>query len=249
VHSLDVKTDTGREDLRPAKGGTMIGSSPNSLSFEVCGTELFDLKDTPLTTEDWHFLKKVALEIPREHVGMGDTGEECELEVGRVMVDVKKPTVVNHAQADVLLPIVASEKMANWVAEKTGHKTGLQFRRCAINFMPKDAIVGEHNDGETNPDYLYFVVVHLSQEFQGGEFYSTHYRTGERIEVQNTNQVCLSRCNLRHGVKRVTEGVRASLIWFYADKSAPEFNRRNYDANPLPAESSAAKGFGGLIES
>jgi hypothetical protein len=51
-----------------------------------------------------------------------------------------------------------------------------------------------------------------------------------------------------HGVKRITSGTRASLIWFYADESAPEINRRDYGKNPLPPESSAAKGFGGLVK-
>lgn len=225
-----------------------IPDDASTLNFDDCGTELFELEDTPLTADDWHVLREVALEIPREHVGTGDTGEECELEVGRVMVDVTKPTIVNTPQSNRILPIVASEAMANWVSAKTRHKTGLQFRRCAINYMPAGSIVGEHNDGETNPDYLYFVVLHLNRDFEGGEFYSTHYRTGEKLEVRNTEKVCVSRCNLRHGVNRVTEGLRASLIWFYADKAAPELNRRNYESNPLPPDSAAAKGFGGLMK-
>jgi hypothetical protein len=215
--------------------------------FAVCGTELFEVSDTPLTASDVDVLRDAALAIPREHVGTGDTGEECELEVGRVMVDVTKPTVVNPKQAEIILPIVASEEMAAWVAQKTGHHGQLRFRRCAINYMSQGGIVGAHNDGDTNPDYLYFVVLHLKHDFSGGEFHSTHVRTREYIEFQNTSKLCLSRCNLVHGVKRVTSGLRACLVWFYADQSAPEINRRNYSANPLPDESSAAKGFGGLL--
>jgi hypothetical protein len=164
------------------------------------------------------------------------------------MVDVTKATVVNNQQSERILPIVASETMARWVAEKTGHAGKLCVRRCALNYMPPNAIVGAHNDGETNPDYLYFVVLHLNHSFTGGEFYSTHCLTNEYIEFSNNAYLCLSRCNLVHGVKRVTEGLRASLIWFYADESAPVINRRNYMSNPLPDDSAAAKGFGGLIK-
>ena len=92
------------------------------------------------------------------------------------------------------------------------------------------------------------MVLHLSADFDGGEFHSTHYTTKEYIEFTNVDRLCLSRCNLKHGVKRVTRGLRAALIWFYADESAPELNRRNYAENPLPEESAAARGFGGLVK-
>lgn len=216
--------------------------------FAEVGTELFNLEETPLTKDDVEFLRTLVLEIPREHIEVGDTGEECELEVGRIMVDVTKATVVNHQYAEKILPIVASTEMAEWVAKKTGHPGKLHVRRCAVNYMPKGAIIGGHDDGETNPDYLYFMVLHLDEDFAGGEFFSTHYQNKEHVEFDNKSMVCLSRCNLKHGVKRVTDGVRTSLIWFYVDESAPEINRRNYDSNPLPENSAAAKGFGGLVE-
>jgi hypothetical protein len=241
----------GRFVQNPLKGEKTMSRQPvenGNGTFDECGTVLFDLQDTPLTATDIEQLRLAAFEIPREHIGVGDTGEECELEVGRVMVDVTKATIVNPLQSERILPIVASEKMASWVAEKTAHAGSLYVRRCAINYMPKGGVVGEHDDGETNPDYLYFVVLHLNETFDGGEFYSTHYKTKKKIEFSNNNKLCLSRCNLRHGVKRVTAGVRASLIWFYADRSAPEVNRRNYSSNPLPAESAAATGFGGRLK-
>jgi hypothetical protein len=216
--------------------------------FAKCGTQLFEIDDTPLTLEEVDVLRAAALDIPREHVGVGDTGEECELEVGRVMVDVTEPTIVNPKQSDVILPIVSSRRMADWVAQRTGHPGRVYVRRCAINYMPEGSIVGSHNDGETNPDYLYFVVLHLNHDFVGGEFYSTDSATGNFIEFANNTKLCLSRCNVLHGVKRVTQGLRASLIWFYADEGAPRINRRNYSDNPLPEKSAAATGFGGLIK-
>ena len=223
-----------------------IESDPGG--FSEVGTELFNVEDTPLTKNDVELLRALALEIPREHIEVGDTGEECELEVGRIMIDVTKATVVNHQYAEKILPIIASTEMAEWVATKTGHCGKLYVRRCAVNYMPKGAIIGAHDDGETNPDYLYFVVLHLGQEFAGGEFYSSHYQNKEPVEFNNKTKVCLSRCNLKHGVKRVTDGVRTVLIWFYADESAPKINRRNYSSNPLPEKSAAANGFGGLVK-
>lgn len=217
-------------------------------TFEEYGTELFDLEECPLKMAEVEQLKSSALEIPREHVGVGDTGEECELYVGRIMVDVTKPIIVNQEQAKKILPIVTSEKMTQWVTAKTKHRGKLYVRRCAVNYMPKGSLVGSHDDGQANPDYLYFVVLHLNTDFVGGDFYSTHQKTKSIINFPNCHKLLLSRCNLTHGVKKVEDGLRITLVWFYADESAPEINRRNYEDNPLPTDSAAAKGFNGLIK-
>lgn len=225
----------------------MSETKVNSNRFSEHGAETFSVSDLPLSSGDMSLLAKASLAIPREHVTVGDTGDRHDLYVARIMVDVTQPTVVNREQAEVILPIISSAAMTRWVKQKTAYSGDLRMRRCGFNYMSTGCEVGQHDDIETNPDYLFFLSIPILTEYEGGDFYSIDVSTGAPLLLNSKGKACIGQCRVEHGVKKITSGIRANLILFYADATAPEVNRRDYVANPLPVDSAAAKGFSGLI--
>ena len=54
--------------------------------------------------------------------------------------------------------------------KKLVDKKKLFIRRAQVNNMKKNAFVGYHLDVDSNPDYLYAVVIQLGSRFTGGKY-------------------------------------------------------------------------------
>jgi hypothetical protein len=215
--------------------------------FSESGTIFVDYQSL-ISIEDMDTLKRQTLNLPREYISVGDTGDVHNLFVGRVMVDIKTPTVVNQEQSELILKIISSEKLTRFIEEQTGYTGKLKLRRSGFNYMPEGSSIGLHDDVRTNPDYLFFVSLPICTDYEGGEFYTFHKKNDKKLIFKKQNQLCISSCSIEHGVQKILRGTRATLVWFYADENAPLINQRDYLSDPLPDGSAAAKGFNGLLD-
>ena len=101
------------------------------------------------------------------------------------MTDVKKPRVVNQKYSKKVLKVLNDNYLP--IFKKIVHKKKLFIRRAQVNNMTKNAFVGYHLDIDSNPDYLYAVVLQLGSKFTGGK-YVVYKNKKKKYLVQNICQ-------------------------------------------------------------
>jgi hypothetical protein len=166
---------------------------------------------------EWESIERIANspELPWEKVTVGDADEPNDVYVGRFMIDVDYPRMVNESLARQLIPILASDKIVAYCQKALGGGE-LFIRRVQINKMGNGSFIGLHLDQDSNPDYEISLVLQLGQQYSGGAFvvhrsendlisYTTQYRS-----------VLISRCDLHHEVCEVLDGQRMTLVFFFS---------------------------------
>ena len=132
------------------------------------GTILIPKEDTFIDKDDFKKIEKNLKKIPTEFVKIGDAGEKNHVFVSRLMTDIKKPLVVNRRYSNKVLKILNDKYLS--IFKKIVDKKKLFIRRAQVNNMKKNAFVGYHLDVDSNPDYLYAVVIQLGSRFTGGKY-------------------------------------------------------------------------------
>jgi hypothetical protein len=189
------------------------------------GVVVIDDSRQLFSSEEWEEIERLVFseDMPYETVHIGDAGEPNCVEVGRLMVDVDYPRVMNEVVSRRVLDILGSDRRMTMLNQLTGHDD-LHIRRAQVNLMHAGSFIGLHVDQDSNPDYEVAVVLQLGREFAGGEFV-VHPPEGDRQVIQSAfRSVTVARCDFAHEVKQVTDGVRASLVFFVAHHS--DKNRR-----------------------
>lgn len=173
---------------------------------------------------DWDYINAILASsaLPWEQVFVGDADELNDLTVARFMTDVEKPMRVNQPLADQMISVVCNQRLLGFVSNLLG---GEEFyvRRMQVNKMKNGSFIGKHLDVDSNPDYLYSIVLQLGKDFSGGEFLIFNHH-GEQVNFirPGLQSIVITDCSFPHQVEAVTDGERISLVFFvskYAEKN------------------------------
>ncbi len=175
------------------------------------GTVLIDGISSFFEESDFNLLEELLNKLPKEFVTIGDAGEKNSVTVSRIMTDVDKPKIVNSKISKKILSIL-NRKYLKKLKYITG-KNKIFIRRAQLNIMGKNSFVGYHLDTDSNPDYLYAVVLQFGTDFKGGE-YRVHKNNKYTDYMPNLKSVIISDCNLPHEVRKVKKGKRSSFVFF-----------------------------------
>lgn len=164
--------------------------------------------------------------LPWEKILIGDADEENDLYVARFMTDRDRPTVVNHALSELIIPRVCNDNVMSLFRKLMGDDA-FYVRRMQVNRMKAGSFIGRHLDTDSNPDYQYSIVLQLGTYFSGGQFVVYDRDGNLRNDIKpEPRSVIISDCSYPHEVQQVTAGERVSLVFFvgrHADR-----NRRVY---------------------
>ncbi|GGN22837.1 hypothetical protein FHR83_005611 [Actinoplanes campanulatus] len=195
-------------------------SSPKELLRDE-GVVLLREGDHPYSPEEINDLIALCQKLPRP----GGIGQENRLGVGRILVDpvdiargergYAPATVEAPEIAQLILDIVASERAMAYWADCFGQEEVI-VRRAQTNFLHQGDQVGWHDDHEANPEYMFSIVVGLTDEYTGGEFLAQITPDDQRRFRVNRGDVLIARAALQHAVDVVESGQRISLVLFTA---------------------------------
>ena len=189
----------------------MIQLSKYKKNLKKFGTILIPKSQSFIVIDDFKKIEKNLRKIPTEFVKIGDAGEKNHVHVSRLMTDVKKPKIVNQKYSKKVLKILNDNYLP--VFKKIVHKKKLFIRRAQVNNMTKNAFVGYHLDIDSNPDYLYAVVLQLGSKFTGGK-YVVYKNKKKKIFSPKYMSMIISDCKIPHEVTKVRSGERISFVFF-----------------------------------
>ncbi|SEI18151.1 2OG-Fe(II) oxygenase [Pseudomonas fuscovaginae UPB0736] len=190
------------------------------------GSFYSSVTDFLYSQDDWNEINSILANpsLPWEQVYIGDADELNDLTVARFMTDIERPTRVNQPLSDHMISVVCNEKLLGFVSNLLDGED-FYIRRMQVNKMKDGSFIGKHLDIDSNPDYLYSIVLQLGKRFAGGEFLIFNKQDEQvnliRPELQS---IVITDCSFPHQVEAVTEGERVSLV-FFVSKHA-EKNRR-----------------------
>lgn len=181
------------------------------------GTILIPKSQSFILEDDFNKIEKNLKKIPSEFVKIGDAGEKNHVHVSRLMTDIKKPKVVNPKYSRKVLKLLNDNYLS--VFKKIVHKKKLFIRRAQVNNMTKNAFVGYHLDIDSNPDYLYAVVIQLGSKFKGGKYVVYKNKTKKSFSPKYMS-IIISDCKIPHEVTKVSSGKRISFVFFLSENFA-----------------------------
>ncbi len=189
------------------------------------GTVLIKGRDSFIKIKDFTIIEKLLHKIPKEYVQIGDAGEKNNVNVSRLMTDIKRPEIVNKKYSKHVLDILNIKYLD--VLKKIVSKKTLYIRRAQVNFMKKNSFVGYHLDIDSNPDYLYAVIIQLGHKYSGGN-YVVYKNKNKKIFKPDYKSIIISDCKIPHEVSKVTSGQRTSFV-FFLSKNFSKNKRKKYD--------------------
>jgi hypothetical protein len=194
--------------------------------YQKFGTAYIGLDYQLFTADEIKELKKLCMDVPKEHITVGDAGEMNYLNVGRFMVDKKNPELVNHKFSEPLLKIISKNTIKQLLSEILSiKKEEINFRRIQFNEIGKNCFVGRHLDTDSNPDYLAACVIQVGDKFEGGK-YRVFQKNEEFIDYSpEYGSLLISDCKYPHEVTKVETGLRGSLVFFISTHKGE--NRRS----------------------
>ncbi len=161
-------------------------------------------------------IERIVEKVPLEHVILGDADEPNDVYVGRFMTDLPgaRPALVNEALSSELISILGDDRRKRFFDDMIG--PGRHIRRAQVNIMKTKSFIGLHVDKDSNPEYEVAIVLQLGKDYGGGEFVTHNLSSGENTMKTAYRSLTVTRCNIPHEVKTVTEGERVSLVYFLA---------------------------------
>ena len=190
------------------------------------GTILIDEKNSFIENKDFSEIEKNLRKIPKEFIKIGDAGEKNNVHVSRLIIDKKKPKIVNTKHSKKVLDILNKKYLRFF--KKIVSKRKLYIRRAQVNFMKKNSFVGYHLVIDSNPDYLYAVILQLGSKFTGGE-YIVYKKKEKNIFRPKYKSIIISDCKIPHEVSKIRSGQRISFVFFLSNHYLN--NRRKKYAN------------------
>ena len=150
--------------------------------------------------------------------------EKNNVNVSRLMTDIKI-RIVNKKYSKHVLDILNIKYLD--VLKKIVSKKTLYIRRAQVNFMKKNSFVGYHLDIDSNPDYLYAVIIQLGHKYSGGN-YVVYKNKNKKIFKPDYKSIIIRDCKIPHEVSKVTSGQRTSFV-FFLSKNFSKNKRKKYD--------------------
>ena len=173
------------------------------------------------------FLANACKKVPKNLIGIGDVGEVNNLDVGRFMEDKKGelPIYRNDPVGRQVVEILNNSSCREFLTTLMGGK--YYIRRCQVNVLRDGNFIGKHIDTHSNLDYRYSIVIQFGEHYEGGEFFIEAAGVEQEVKT-NYADLLVNRCEIPHGVRRVTGGNRTSLVFFLSEQplSVPNTNHK-----------------------
>ena len=179
-----------------------------------------------IDNKDFKKIENNLKKIPKEFVLIGDAGEKNSVDVARLMTDKKAPKIVNQKHSKIVIDLLNKKYLKYF--KKILVKKNLYIRRAQVNFMKKNSFVGYHYDIDSNPDYLFAVIIQLGSRFEGGE-YVVYKNKRKKIIKPKYQSLIMSDCKIPHAVWKIKSGKRISFVFFLSNHFKK--NRRKINAN------------------
>ncbi len=188
------------------------------------GTAYINKENNPLDENDIRSIQKFCNDVEKEHILVGDAGENNNVWVGRFQTDVDEPKLVNTHLSKPLMNILKKPNVINYIKKIIDVSSELFIRRVQYNLIEENSFIGYHLDTDSNPDYLVACVLQLGEKFDGG-FYRVHQRDSTFVDYKaEFGSLIISNCEYPHEVTKVKSGSRQSLVFFLSAHSGK--NRR-----------------------
>mgnify|MGYP000530626708 CR=1 FL=1 len=191
-------------------------------NLQKYGTILIDKENSFIENIDFSKIEINLKKLPKELIKIGDAGEKNDVFVSRLMTDIKEPIIVNKRYSKKVLTILEDSYLD--IFKRIVNKKKLFIRRAQVNFMSKNRFVGYHLDIDSNPDYLYAVVLQLGSKFTGGD-YVVYKNKKKNIFKPKYKSIIISDCKIPHEVSKVKSGKRVSFVFFLSSHKSK--NKRN----------------------
>lgn len=179
------------------------------------GTIMIDAKDSFISQNDFNKIEKNLNKLPKEFVKIGDAGEKNHVDVSRLMTDIDNPKIVNYRYSKKVLNILNENYLS--IIKRIIKKNKVYIRRAQVNFMKKNSFVGYHLDIDSNPDYLYAIILQLGTSFSGGEYIVYKKKKEKKIFKPHYKSIIISDCKIPHEVLKVKKGKRTSFVFFVSN--------------------------------
>lgn len=186
--------------------------------YQEKGIVLIPFGIHPFTTNDFNYLASYPkVDTEYELVKQGDSGDEHDLRVLRIIKDLKSIEYCKPYSKSVANLISNSHTQDFFQSFDDKMKT---IRRCQINYIPEGGFIGPHIDNHSNPNWTNVIVFHLQDQYFGGN-YVVHNK-GKTISIKPTKgSIIISRCDILHEVQKVERGSRKTLACFFSTDNSP----------------------------
>lgn len=120
---------------------TQIAQITQSLAANGCA--YITPSDALYDEQDWELMNQVLANstLPWEKILIGDADEENDLYVARFMTDRDRPTVVNHALSELIIPRVCNDNVMSLFRKLMGDDA-FYVRRMQVNRMKAGSFIG-----------------------------------------------------------------------------------------------------------
>ena len=176
------------------------------------GTVLISGNKSFIKVKDFAKIESNLKKLPKEFVSIGDAGEKNHVVVSRLMTDVKKPVLVNKRYSKIIIDLL-KKKYLKELSFLCNIKSKVYIRRAQLNIMRKNCFVGKHLDIDSNPDYLFAIIIQLGTKFSGGD-YRVHKKNKSYDFKPRYKSIMISDCKIPHEVRAVKSGKRSSFVFF-----------------------------------
>ena len=180
------------------------------------GTVLISSKNSFIENKDFFKIEQNLKKLPKEFVSIGDAGEKNHVVVARLMTDIKKPVLVNKRYSKLIIDLLKKKYLKEF-RYLCNIKSNTYIRRAQLNIMGKNCFVGRHLDIDSNPDYLFAVVIQLGMKFSGGD-YRVHKKNKSFNFKPRYKSIIISDCKIPHEVRKVKSGKRSSFVFFLSNQ-------------------------------
>ncbi|MBN9413176.1 MAG: 2OG-Fe(II) oxygenase [Candidatus Paracaedimonas acanthamoebae] len=173
---------------------------------------LINKAELPITSKEWQSLENIVHNAEYEAPKKGDTNEHLSLKVMRA----KKPgDPINYNEP--LLKLLLKPELCCYLQQRLEMKSYF-VDRVQIHHYQEGDFISMHCDNDSCPDYKFSLVLHMTEEYEGGEF---------RVQDKNKNiksfrapkhTLLITSSALSHEVTRVMSGERKVIVWFISEK-------------------------------
>ncbi len=182
------------------------------IDLKKFGTIYIPREESFISEMDFNVVEDNLNRLPTEYIKIGDAGEKNSVVVARLMTDIKSPKIVNKKFSKNVLSML-NEKYLNYFRQILGKKK-LFIRRAQVNNMKKNSFVGRHLDIDSNPDYLYAVILQVGKKYEGGQYRVFYKNKKFKDFYPKYKSIIISDCKIPHEVLRVKNGSRKSFVFF-----------------------------------
>ncbi|MBN9343600.1 MAG: hypothetical protein BGN93_08260 [Acinetobacter sp. 39-4] len=173
---------------------------------------LINEEELPFTINEWQALEKIVNKAEYEAPKKGDTDETLSLKVMRAK-KAGDPTNYNKP----LLKLLLKPELCHYLQHRLEMKNYF-IDRVQIHHYQEGDFISMHCDNDSCPDYKFSLILHMTEEYEGGEFRVRDKNNNIKSFKVPKHTLLVTSSALSHEVTRVTSGERKVIVWFISEK-------------------------------